>query len=723
MNNHESISATNDTDRDLADATATAKMAALIAQSFAGIDPNSNSFYNSEYRLTQYRAQIQSSDFTTRINAWAAYASELLKAGKTDQAITELQPLIQEVRKIPNTEKSVLDLQRILAIAYLRLGEQANCITQRNHESCILPITPLAQFQMTQGSETAMQICIDILSTVQDEETIWILNLAAMTIGRYPDGIPEKWRLPESYFVSSREFPRFSDISFRVGIRGQNRAGGACIEDFDGDGWLDIITSSWGEHDPLTFWKNDGQGKFINASKNMQLPGIHGGLNLLHADVNNDAMPDVLVLRGAWLLGEGKIPNSLLLNIGNGRFIDGTLHAGVLNSAPTQTATFADFNLDGWIDLFVGNESSQQAVFENEFYLNNGDGTFRNVIKEIGLSTIAYIKGCVAGDINNDGWPDLYLSTFRGPNMLLLHKGNDANGVPQFENIAAEAGVQEPIISFPTWMFDIDHDGWEDIVVCSYGDGLIQVARDFVLNAQGVKLEGHPRVYRNNGDHTFKEVSAQMGLKENIYTMGCNYGDLDADGYLDFYLGTGNPAYSSVVPNKMFRNQNGQKFEDITYAGGFGHIQKGHAVAFGDLDKDGDEDIFASIGGAYEGDIYDDLLFENPIGQDKSWVVLQFRGVQSNRLAIGTRVKITVKTPNGSRTLYRTVSTGSSFGSSSLQLEIGLGNATAIEAIEVVWPVKERTKQTFHAIDINCYVQITEGVEQVEYPDRKVILF
>ncbi|HLF65735.1 MAG TPA: VCBS repeat-containing protein, partial [Saprospiraceae bacterium] len=413
----------------------------------------------------------------------------------------------------------------------------------------------------------------------------------------------------------------------------------------------------------------------------------------------------------------------LLLNKGNGQFRDLAEEAGVLAFAPTQTAVFADFNLDGWIDFFVGNESTKQAIFQNEFYLNNGNGTFRNVINEIGVNTIVMVKGCTSGDFNNDGWPDLYLSNYVGPNLLLIHKGVNAAGIPQFENMTESAGVEEPTYSFPTWTWDFNNDGWEDLFVSSYGDGTLETARDYVRNGLGQDLGGHPRIYRNNGNGTFTDISVRAGMRENIFTMGCNYGDLDADGYLDFYLGTGNPEYSSAVPNKMFRNNAGKYFDDITAAGGFGNIHKGHAVAFGDLDRDGDEDIFESLGGAYNGDYFEDILYENPIGQDRSWIVLQVVGVTSNRMAIGARVKVTVKSPKGRRSMYRTVSTGGSFGSSSLQLEIGLDNATAIQEIEIIWPVRAQTKQFFRDVQLNKYVRITEGSDVVEYPDVPPMVF
>lgn len=697
---------------------ATKNMAYRISKAMESIDPTVATFLVGDARIEMFRQQMQSPDLQTQIVARSQYAYELLNAGRTEQAITELEAVLKEYDKYNVDPGTRLQFHRFLAIAYLRLGEEENCIDARNHASCILPIAPEARYRMTTGSEAAMKTCIDILKTFpEDYETMYLLNLAAMTIGKYPSGVPAQYRLPAASIESGAEFVTFRDVSHSVGIRGTGLSGGACVEDFDGDGWLDIMRSSWGEDDPLVFWKNAGNGSFVNASEGLGLSGIVSGLNMVHADVNNDGMADVLVLRGAWMRDQGRIPNSLLLNLGEGKFADVTFEAGMLTAAPTQTATFADFNLDGWIDVFIGNESSRKMSFPSEFFLNNGDGTFRNIINEIGVTVDATVKGCTAGDINNDGWPDIYVSVLPGTNMLLLNEGPDETGIPKFRNIAHTASVTEPVMSFPTWIWDFDQDGWEDIFVSTFGEGQLMAARDFFRNAKGEKLKGHPRVYRNNGDNTFTDVSQQMGLTQNVYAMGCNYGDLDADGYLDFYLGTGTPEYSSVVPNKMYRNNKGESFEDVTAKGGFGHIQKGHGIAFGDLDRDGDEDIFECMGGAFDGDIYEDILFENPIGQDQSWVVLQLEGTESNRMAIGARVRIDVTTPDGPRTLHRTVSTGSSFGSSSLQLEVGLGDATAIDQVVVTWPVRARTQQVFSGVRLNSYVRIKEGSENVTYPE------
>ena len=133
----------------------------------------------------------------------------------------------------------------------------------------------------------------------------------------------------------------------------------------------------------------------------------------------------------------------------------------------------------------------------------------------------------------------------------------------------------------------------------------------------------------------------------------------------------------------MFRNVDGISFEEVTSAGGFGHIQKGHGVSFADLDNDGDQDIYAVLGGAYEGDNYPNVCFENPIFEN-NWVILNLEGVQSNRSAIGTKLKLDLD--NG-RTIFYTINTGGSFGANSLQGEIGLGQSELILTLTIIWPL------------------------------------
>ena len=203
-------------------------------------------------------------------------------------------------------------------------------------------------------------------------------------------------------------------------------------------------------------------------------------------------------------------------------------------------------------------------------------------------------------------------------------------------------------------------------------------------------------------------MTREAGLYRVVPAMGLNFGDLDNDGWLDFYLGTGNPDFSTLVPNRMFRNDAGRSFQDVTTAGGFGHLQKGHGVAFGDVDNDGDQDVFEEMGGAYPGDKAYSALYENP-GNANRWLGLELEGVRSNRSAIGARIKVMVDGKSGPRAIHRTVGSGGSFGGSPLRQEIGLGETGRITSVEVVWP-SGRT-QALKGLQPGQRYRVREGTE------------
>ncbi len=184
-----------------------------------------------------------------------------------------------------------------------------------------------------------------------------------------------------------------------------------------------------------------------------------------------------------------------------------------------------------------------------------------------------------------------------------------------------------------------------------------------------------------------------------------NFGDVDNDGWLDFYVGTGYPAFEALMPNLLFRNNEGQVFQEVTNAG-FGHLQKGHGIGFGDLDNDGDQDLYVSLGGFMLADKFWNILLENP-GNGNNWITLDLEGVTSNKSAIGAEITIIAEGSKGSRTIHRVVSPGGSFGSSSLQQEIGLGDCKLIKSIEINWPASQ-TKQLFKKVEINKVYKVME---------------
>src|SRR4030095_7653552 len=120
------------------------------------------------------------------------------------------------------------------------------------------------------------------------------------------------------------------------------------------------------------------------------------------------------------------------------------------------------------------------------------------------------------------------------------------------------------------------------------------------------------RLYHGDGKGGFKDVAREVGITKLTMPMGSNFGDLDKDGFLHFYLGTGTPRYEAIMPNVMYHNVGGKRFADVSSAGGFAHLQKGHGVAFADFDDDGDADVFEQMGGALPGDGAPDCFYVNP---------------------------------------------------------------------------------------------------------------
>ncbi len=669
-----------------------------------------------------------------------ALAQERLVAGQHAEAIELLRTLAEEIglrpESIPEEGKPILDL---LAISYLRQGEEENCVDNPGAGVCILPLDKGGQHRKEEGARQAIRVLEAVLGQYPgDHGSRWLLNIAYMALGGYPGQVPPRFLVPGLSPPQGSDFPRFPNVAgdTRLGI--SSRAGGLSVEDFNGDGHLDLFMTSWGLSDPVRLFLADGRGGYAEATADAGLSGIVGGLNTVHADYDNDGDADILVLRGAWMGEAGNHPNSLLRNDGTGRFEDVTAAAGVLSFHPTQAAGWADFDLDGYLDLFIGNESTAaegRFSHPSELYRNNGDGTFSEVSRQVGLVLDAFVKGVAWGDVNNDGLPDLFASVLAGPNRLFLNRGGRDLSSWRFEERGAAAGVEAPAFSFPAWFWDYDQDGWEDLLVLSYDtrdQGALQgaVAREYLGLPATITHDGQPveversRLYRNNGDGTFADRTRPAGLWDKvIFAMGSNFGDLDNDGWLDFYLGTGNPDLRAVIPNRMFRSVDGRRFEEVTLAGGFGHIQKGHAVAFADLDRDGDEDVYAVMGGAYEGDHFGNVLFENPGWPGRAWIGLHLEGRQANRSAIGARVELVVRTAAGTlRTLYRTIGTGGSFGATTLGLHVGLGDATGVERVTIRWPDAARSATVLDGLEPNRSYRVIQGEDAVAL-DRAPVPF
>ena len=175
------------------------------------------------------------------------------------------------------------------------------------------------------------------------------------------------------------------------------------------------------------------------------------------------------------------------------------------------------------------------------------------------------------------------------------------------------------------------------------------------------------------------------------------------------------------MPNKAYHNLRGKGYADVTLPSGLGHLQKGHGVAFADLDFDGDLDIFCQMGGAFRSDKFHNACFENP-GFGNHWVKIRLVGTVSNKAGVGSRIRAEITEDGESRSVYVTVSTGASFGCNPLQQHIGLGKATKIDVLEVFWPASNTT-QVFKDLPVDRRIRITEGSEELEISEEKPIPF
>jgi tetratricopeptide (TPR) repeat protein len=592
-----------------------------------------------------------------------------------------------------NSPASLSDIDQAIGAAWVHKAEMDNRLYTEPGDRCLLSVQPGPPLASTEAFAAGEQRFLSLLETnPEDLEIKWLLNASHMATGGYPARVPARHRFPPEAFASSEDVGRFIDRATVAGVRSFSMAGGVIVDDFDNDGQLDILTSNVHSCEPMQLFRRDGRGMFVDRAAEAGLSTQLGGLNLNQTDYNNDGCLDVLLMRGAWDLAQRR---SLLRNNCNGTFTDVTAAAGLLTPVTSsQAAAWTDIDHDGWIDLFVGNEDAPAQLF-----LNNRNGTFRDIAAAAGVQRTAFTKGVAAGDYDNDGFPDLYVSNFRGANLLYRN-----NGDRTFTEVAAAAGVPGADRGFPAWFFDYDNDGWEDLFAASYFLSLEETARSYLgqpLNAAPMKL------YRNAGNGRFVDVTQAAGLNKALMPMGSNFGDIDNDGFLDIYLGTGSPSYVSLAPSMLLRNRGGRSFVDVTVSSGTGEMHKGHGVGFADLDGDGDEEIVFKVGGAAPGDAHAFRLFENP-GHGNDWLGIKLVGVRSNRAAIGARLTVTVEGAGGARrSIHRTVNSGGSFGASPLEQHIGLGKAPGTVEVEVRWPASG-TRQTFTAVTKNQVIEIRE---------------
>ncbi|HSR52400.1 MAG TPA: FG-GAP-like repeat-containing protein [Acidobacteriota bacterium] len=587
--------------------------------------------------------------------------------------------------------------------AQLARGQQASPPLQHLHSQdvCTLPIRfPHRRPQSMRSAAAALEKLLDDYSS-QDPLYLWLLNFAYMAQGTWPQEVPARYLLRSDFTelfygqTRSRIRERFGWLRLRdrgreLGVALADAGKGVAVEDFDGDGDLDIVTG--GSYGRLHFFRNrDGDG-FTDASDEAGLSGVLQPFIITAADYDGDGAMDLFV----------SCPLThfrLLRNNGRGVFSDVTFSSGLLKENEAETLrinTFAsawsDVDNDGDLDLFVAQFGGQmpftKGLYATRFmpsrlYINES-GHFSDRTSDFGLSRLLDDRiffGAAFGDYDGDGWQDLFLSSYgRGVSMLL--RNQSGNGF-------VDSGLVHPReTGFMAAFLDIDHDGRLDLFQGGQSPAGTAAA-DSVLRK---------RPWRNTS-RIFLQSASGFDERKDLFsppisagTMGSNFGDLNNDGCYDFYLGTGNPESWYVLPNLMYvgLSEDGRcsgRMDNVSMLEGLGTIQKGHGIVFFDFDGDGDQDIYSSLGGMWQGDIWPNQLLVNESEVSNAWVKIRLRGRRSNRWGLGSIITIDAENESG-RPIRRTylMDNGTGFGSTPYLAHIGLLDAARVLRTTVTWP-------------------------------------
>jgi len=504
---------------------------------------------------------------------------------------------------------------------------------------------------------------------------------------------------------------------------------GVAFYDYDHDDWLDIfLVNGWrledfphGDAPTCHLFRNNRDGTFTDVTAHAGLARHGWGQGCCVGDYDNDGYDDLFIT----YYGQ----NSLFHNNGDGTFTDVTAKSGLLQVGTRWNSgcAFLDYDRDGHLDLFVANyidldlktaplPESGPCTYKgilvacgppglnggkNILYRNNRDGTFTDVSKKSGMwnTTGQYGLGVCVADLDNDGWPDIYVAN--DSNVATLYQ-NQKDGT--FVDVAIEAGAAlspdgKPQAGMGVSIGDYNHDGNLDIVKTNFAGDTASL-------------------YKNLGNGSFSDETYQSGLGLNTrYLMwGVGFFDMDNDGWLDILIANGHvyPEVNSskteapyAQPKYLYRNLRDGRFEDVTEKGGPGITAAvpARGCAFGDYDNDGDLDVVVNCMNSVP------QLLRCDSKLRRNWIKIKTIGVKSNRSGIGARVKVVARQMSSNSTPMTQVDevrSGSSYYSQNdLRLHFGLDQATVVDLVEVRWPSGQI--DVFKNLEVNRLYVLREG--------------
>ncbi len=598
------------------------------------------------------------------------------------------------VREEPNDSETRLKLAKTL----LKMG----LYPEAAHEFRTVAETPrlraaalsdsaVANYRAGRFREAIADGVASLASDSGSRRTRYWLWLSAQKLGGYPENVPQQDRV-EVRAGKSRPKVEFDDVAAQIGLDKTAGCRGTAVFDMDGDGHLDIVVAC--AHGGCSVYRNNGDGTFTDVSVGSGLDECVNTFAIVVGDYNNDGLDDLYITRLGFFPGD----SVLYRNNGDGTFTDVTKESGAGSWGAAFAAQWVDYDCDGNLDLFVC--SNLGGLFErptpNRLFHNNGDGTFTDVSEEAGIRTISPTIGACWGDYNNDGFPDLFVSSGMGRSKLFRNNGNGT-----FTDVSRSAGFDNINIGTVAFWVDIDNDGWLDLVQYTWSPE--NHVLDTLFHGDG-PADGEPmRVYRNNRDGTFTLMSRELGITECFGTMSGSFGDFDNDGHMDFLLGNGDPHMNRTEPAVILEfDDKESKYRNVTFSAGLPYTGKGHGANLADLAGDGRLCLILASGGAYPGDLLTMSVFR-PRTLPGNYLNVRLVGTRSNRNAIGARLRLDAS--DFSR--HQLVSGGTGFGCLPYEQHFGLGKLDRVDGLEIWWP--SGLKQQIKNLPINSTIRIVEG--------------